>query len=118
MGRYRIEGGYPLKGTLTIRGSKNGILPVLAAVMQTEGETILHQCPFIADVFLTMEVPEQLGCHVKWQKRTVTIDSQNCISTAIDSKSVQKMRSSFVFLICISIKNNARTFPFQISNNF
>ena len=53
MGRYRIEGGYPLKGTLTIRGSKNGILPVLAAVMLTEGETILHQCPFIADVFLT-----------------------------------------------------------------
>ncbi len=98
MGRYRIEGGYPLKGTLTIRGSKNGILPVLAAVMLTEGETILHQCPFIADVFLTMEVLEQLGCRVKWQGRTVTIDSQNCISTAIDSKSVQKMRSSILFM--------------------
>ena len=50
MGKYKIEGGHPLKGIVTVRGSKNGILPILAGIMLTEGETILHNCPCISDV--------------------------------------------------------------------
>ncbi len=98
MGRYRIEGGYPLRGKVAVRGSKNGILPILAGVMLTEGETILHNCPAIADVQLTLKMLEQLGCVIKKQNRTLIINTKDCKNMDIDSKSVQKMRSSILFM--------------------
>lgn len=97
MGRYRIEGGYPLKGTMTVRGSKNGILPILAGVMLTEGETILHHCPFIADVHLTLEVLKQLGCNIKKEGRSIVINTKDCKNVDIN-ETVQKMRSSILFM--------------------
>lgn len=97
MGRYRIKGGYPLKGTITVRGSKNGILPILAGVMLTEGETVLHHCPLIADVHLTLEVLQQLGCKVKREERSIIINTKDCKNADID-ETVQKMRSSILFM--------------------
>ncbi|NDO45879.1 UDP-N-acetylglucosamine 1-carboxyvinyltransferase [Clostridium sp. MD294] len=98
MGKYRIEGGHALKGTVTVKGSKNGILPILAGVMLTEGETVLHNCPNISDVHFTLEMLKQLGCVVKKENRTVVINTKDCKNENIDSKSVQKMRSSILFM--------------------
>ena len=98
MDRYRIEGGRPLKGIVTVRGSKNGILPILAGVMLTKGETILHHCPSIADVHFTLEMLKQLGCHVEKQNRSIIINTNDCKNIDINSKSVQKMRSSILFM--------------------
>ncbi len=98
MDRYRIEGGRPLKGIVTVRGSKNGILPILAGVMLTKGETILHHCPSIADVHFTLEMLEQLGCRIQKQNRSIIINTNDCKNIDINSKSVQKMRSSILFM--------------------
>ena len=97
MGKYKIEGGHALKGIVTVRGSKNGILPILAGVMLTEGETILHNCPCISDVHFTLEMLKQLGCNVKKEYRTIIINTSDCKNKDIDSESVQKMRSSILF---------------------
>ncbi|MCI9354257.1 MAG: UDP-N-acetylglucosamine 1-carboxyvinyltransferase [Firmicutes bacterium] len=98
MGKYKIEGGHPLKGIVTVRGSKNGILPILAGIMLTEGETILHNCPCISDVHFTLEMLKQLGCTIKKEDRTIIINTKDCKNKDIDSKSVQKMRSSILFM--------------------
>ena len=41
MGRFIIEGGYPLNGTLRVQGAKNAALPILAAAIMSEGEITL-----------------------------------------------------------------------------
>ena len=45
-----VEGGNRLCGELTIQGSKNGVLPVLAATIVCAGECRVENCPHLSDV--------------------------------------------------------------------
>ncbi|NLK36541.1 MAG: UDP-N-acetylglucosamine 1-carboxyvinyltransferase [Epulopiscium sp.] len=98
MGRYRVEGGYPIAGEMETKGSKNGVLPILAAVLLTESEVILHHCPLISDFFLTLEILKSLGCRIKRDGRTVIIDASFADKSSIENEIVQKMRSSIIFM--------------------
>ena len=54
MESLQITGGHPLYGELTVQGSKNAALPILAAAILCQEEVILEHVPEIADV-RTME---------------------------------------------------------------
>ena len=45
MEKFIIEGGHPLTGDVTPAGNKNAALPLLAAVLLTEGEVVLRNVP-------------------------------------------------------------------------
>ena len=45
-----VRGGNRLCGELTMQGAKNSTLPLLAAALLCEGETVLHNCPALSDV--------------------------------------------------------------------
>lgn len=47
---FEIVGGNRLKGTVQISGAKNSALPIMAASMLVEGETVLRNVPDLADV--------------------------------------------------------------------
>ena len=50
MSQYRIRGNSaPLEGELAVGGAKNAVLPILAAMCLNEGESVIHNCPRIAD---------------------------------------------------------------------
>ena len=40
----------PLSGTYRVQGSKNAVLPMLAATLLVPGKTTLHRVPKIKDV--------------------------------------------------------------------
>lgn len=98
VGKYVIKGGNVLKGELTVNGSKNAILPILAATILVEGESILHNCPSISDLHVTEEILCDMGCSVKREGKTLVIDSSTAGSEGLDNTMVQKMRSSILFL--------------------
>lgn len=98
MGSYRIEGGHPICGEIEVRGSKNGVLPILAATVLTGAVTVLHNCPFISDFFLTLEILKSLGCLVERKGRTVVIDSCCVSKNEVETDVVKKMRSSIIFM--------------------
>ena len=50
MSRIQIQGFYPLKGRVSIQGSKNAVLPMMAAALLHRGITVLANVPFIEDV--------------------------------------------------------------------
>ena len=50
MDRLRIVGGVPLQGEIPISGSKNAALPIMAACLLSEGEVVLTQVPYLADI--------------------------------------------------------------------
>lgn len=64
---FEIVGGHRLKGTIPISGSKNAALPILAATILVEGETILHNVPDLADVRSMLNLLARLG--VKSERR-------------------------------------------------
>ncbi|MCH8149654.1 MAG: UDP-N-acetylglucosamine 1-carboxyvinyltransferase, partial [Planctomycetes bacterium] len=50
MQHFEIVGGNRLKGVVPISGAKNAALPIMAASILVDGETILHNVPDLADV--------------------------------------------------------------------
>ena len=54
MSKLVIEGLHRLEGEIKIQGAKNSILPILAASIMCEGECVIHGCPNISDVLVTI----------------------------------------------------------------
>ncbi|PHV71092.1 UDP-N-acetylglucosamine 1-carboxyvinyltransferase [Sporanaerobium hydrogeniformans] len=98
MSKYVIHGGKRLEGELRIDGSKNAVLPIIAATLLTGKKTYLYNCPKITDVEIMMEILKQLGCDVKWDNKTLIIDTSTLKSYNISEELVRKMRSSIILL--------------------
>lgn len=98
MKAVEVIGGYPLNGELKIQGSKNGILPVLAAVILQKGVCVLHNCPDIQDVKETISILRDLGAVCQFQKGTITVDTTNIKNIHIPDQKTGRMRSSILFL--------------------
>ena len=58
-----INGGQKLKGKIFIRGAKNSALPILAAAIMCNGETVIHNCPSLSDVMASIKILKYLGFH-------------------------------------------------------
>ena len=95
---YKVQGLRPLRGKIKIQGSKNAVLPMMAASLLTEGCTEIRNVPRIADVFLMAEIIRDLGCRVIFEDDVLMIDASGLSGTVIPKETVGKMRSSSLLL--------------------
>lgn len=93
-----INGGRKLVGEIDLQGSKNSSLPILAATVLVNGISVIHNCPELTDVDAAIKILEHLGCKVKREKNTLTVDSSEITCYNIPQKLMREMRSSIVFL--------------------
>lgn len=100
MEKFIIEKSKPLKGTVTISGSKNAVLPVMAASLLTEEECVIHDVPALSDVFIMNKILESLGAKVKWDQSTASIKTHagNISISETDYELVSQMRASFLVM--------------------
>ncbi|MCX7921306.1 MAG: UDP-N-acetylglucosamine 1-carboxyvinyltransferase [Clostridia bacterium] len=98
MGKLVVIGGQKLKGEITIEGSKNAVLPILAATVLNNGMNIIKNCPKLKDVELIIEILRKIGCTVKVEGDTVIIDSSTMNTTKIPEDLATEMRSSIIFM--------------------
>ena len=96
--QYRIRGGTPLRGDVTISGSKNAALPLIAGSILCEGETVLHNVPYLRDTKKLLEILEFLGAETSFQDGTVRIRTHDVKSKPIPADYVSKLRGSIVLL--------------------
>lgn len=96
--RYRITGGTPLRGDVDISGSKNAALPLIAATVLCEGETVLHNVPLLRDTRIMLEILEYLGAETSFQNGTVRVRTHNLQSKPIPAEFVSRLRGSIVLL--------------------
>ncbi|NLC76698.1 MAG: UDP-N-acetylglucosamine 1-carboxyvinyltransferase [Clostridia bacterium] len=85
MAKYVVRGGKQLAGTVRISGAKNAALPIMAASLMAEGETILENVPDIADVRCMGRILESLGAVVTWlddRRLSIKVESNIGCSTA------------------------------------
>lgn len=71
MEKFIIEGGHPLSGDVTPAGNKNAALPLLAAVLLTEGPVTLHNVPRIGDVGTMLQLLQELGVTLRDEGSTL-----------------------------------------------
>lgn len=65
MSIWHVTGGERLRGSLRIQGSKNAVLPVIAASLLCSSETELTNCPRLSDVEAAMDILRYLGCQAE-----------------------------------------------------
>ncbi|MCC8160300.1 MAG: UDP-N-acetylglucosamine 1-carboxyvinyltransferase [Oscillospiraceae bacterium] len=98
MGKLIIEGGEKISGEIRVQGAKNAVLPILAATVMADGISVIKNCPCLRDVDKTDLVLERLGCKVKRESDTVTVDTRGMCDCRICEDLMREMRSSIVFL--------------------
>ncbi|MHC4234054.1 MAG: UDP-N-acetylglucosamine 1-carboxyvinyltransferase [Planctomycetota bacterium] len=99
MDHFEINGGSRLRGAVTIGGSKNAALPIMAASILCEGETVLHGVPDLQDVSQMQILLSRLG--VKGER-----DSSGALHLRVEDEMnchapyelVSKMRASICVL--------------------
>ena len=98
MPQFLVQGGAPLSGEVTIGGSKNATLPILAATLLATGESVLNNVPDISDVHAYIEILNSLGASASYENGTVRVDATNISPTDVDPNLVKHMRSSILLL--------------------
>lgn len=64
----------PLRGDVTVRGSKNAVTKHLVASMLASSPSTVSNCPDIGDVDITISMLEAVGCEVDRDDTTVTVN--------------------------------------------
>jgi len=96
--QLNIIGGKPLFGEVTLGGSKNGALPVLAATLLVEDEVVLHNVPQISDIEKMCQLMALLGANVEYRDHTISINAAHLTSCRADRDLTAAMRASFYVL--------------------
>ena len=98
MEKFVIDGGVPLRGTVTPAGNKNGALPILAASVLTTDEVVVRNVPRIRDVDAMLRVLRGLGASAEWRD-----DNEIVICAAgvdreadVDREHAERIRASFL----------------------
>ena len=64
MDKFRIIGGRPLNGRVSISGAKNSALPCMAAAVLTPETVTLHNLPYVRDIITQRRLLEDIGATV------------------------------------------------------
>ncbi len=93
-----IRGGNPLRGSVTISGSKNAALPILAATLLTRDEVLLSNVPNLSDIRTMIDLLQSLGAEAEFDPESgrVRVRAATISSTDAPPHLVEKMRASFL----------------------
>ncbi len=72
MDKLEVFGAKRLKGNVSISGSKNAALPILAATILSDKKIILKNLPNVKDIETMVKLLESIGSIVKYSKNATT----------------------------------------------
>ncbi len=98
MERIVIEGGYPLKGTITIGGAKNSAVALIPAALLAEGVSTIKNVPNITDRDALFDIVKLLNCDIEQNGKTIKIDTTKLKNTLISQELSVKLRASYYFM--------------------
>jgi len=100
MQKLLIKGKRELSGTITISGSKNATLPILAASILADKVTLTN-IPLVKDIFTMVDLLKFIGLHIKILKNKNVLEIKNQqkkINTLAPYKLVKTMRAGVLVL--------------------
>lgn len=100
MAEYKITSGNPVKGTIKISGSKNASLPIMAAGLLSDEESVFRDIPYLSDTECMGEIILAMGADFRRDENSnVIISMQGGIkkkTAPLDI--VGKLRASFLVM--------------------
>jgi UDP-N-acetylglucosamine 1-carboxyvinyltransferase len=94
-----IQGGSHLIGRVPISGSKNAVLPILAASLLTDEECRLKNVPRIEDVYTMNRLIEGMGVQVRWSdQQQLQVNATRLANSEVLAALANRMRASFLLM--------------------
>lgn len=100
MAKFLVQKSGPLKGEVKISGSKNAVLPIMAAALLTEEKCEIKDVPALRDVEVMCKLLKSLGASVedRLEENTVNIASGKKLGYEAPYNLVKMMRASILVL--------------------
>ena len=98
MAAIQVYGMNPLEGEISVQGSKNGALPIMAGALLHKGTTVLYNVPDIEDTRCMTDILREIGCRCEKTGSRLVIDAAFVDRTEVPGKYVKAMRSSIILL--------------------
>ncbi|MBQ1353123.1 MAG: UDP-N-acetylglucosamine 1-carboxyvinyltransferase [Firmicutes bacterium] len=113
MAKIFVEKSGPLKGEVTISGSKNAVLPVMAAAMLTDERCVIADTPALRDVEIMSEIIRSMGAEVteKLEENIVEIETREIKTSEAPADLVRKMRASILILAPVLARTGKAVIP-------
>ena len=105
MASFIIEGGHPLKGTITPQGAKNEALQVICASLLTEEEVIIRNIPDIRDVNNLIQLLRDIGVKVS-RREECGVKSENTYSFQADQLNLDYLESDEFVQKCAALRGS------------
>ena len=97
MEKFYIEGPTHLSGEVSVSGSKNAALPIIAATILAKGQFRIGNIPDITDIGYMLTILESLGAKTKLKNNLCEIDTTHIDSYTPDTM-VKNIRASILLV--------------------
>ena len=100
MAKLIVKKSAPLHGEVKISGSKNAVLPILAATLLTDEECIIKDAPALRDVDVMCDLLTSLGAAVEsdLDNNVVKVKAEGEVKYEAPFELVKMMRASILVL--------------------
>lgn len=98
MDKFLIAGSGPLSGEISISGSKNAALPILAATLLATEEVTLTNVPRLNDIKTLIDLLKTLGATIDAEANRVVVNANSVQSVTAPYELVKTMRASILVL--------------------
>jgi UDP-N-acetylglucosamine 1-carboxyvinyltransferase len=98
MDALRIQGGHRLSGEVSVSGSKNASLPILAAALLTSENCVLGRVPDLVDVRTMSRLLASMGVQVAASGQQLNLQAKDLTSREALYELVRTMRASILVL--------------------
>ena len=99
MDAFKVIGGQPLRGEVTISGAKNAALPILMSALLSKTPIVFNNVPQLNDILTTVKLLGQLGAKTQWlSDNQLEIDASNITQCCAPYDLVKTMRASILVL--------------------
>ncbi len=99
MDAFKVIGGKPLRGEVTISGAKNAALPILMSALLSKIPVVFNNVPQLNDILTTVKLLGQLGAKTQWlSENKLKIDASNITQCCAPYDLVKTMRASILVL--------------------
>lgn len=98
MEKLVIQGGKKLRGEVEISGAKNASLPILAATLLADGESVIENVPNLRDISTMVRLLRSLGARVTQSNGSISVKPTDTLVPLAPYKLVSTMRASICVL--------------------
>lgn len=109
---FRINGGRPLSGKIGIESAKNSVLPIMAAAVLSDKETVIKNCPHIADVAAMSEILGECGVKTSFYGNNMAIENVGGKIPSVSEKLAARVRTSVLMLGALSARYGCAKLPY------